>query len=192
MLKTSWLAPLLRLQPLPGRFSPAFCYDVAKSGPGSTANGCPSNTCTASPKRWWQGGVQAAFVVMALLGRPQPAAACDWYSPLCWAEEEFDYVWDGVKGSLTLAWDIITLKPEDVWEDFQDLAYNSVCGHFTVLSYAVAYGVERHFDQCDGPAEPIHPAILQKLRLYFKSSLDTVRIKQGCNLGDGREGITFG
>jgi hypothetical protein len=138
-----------------------------------------------------------ALTAIALLTASRPAAACDWYDPACWAEEGFDYIWDGTKGALDLAWDVITLDPKEAWDDFKNIAYNSVCGNFTVLSVIIGNGIEADFNECAGPPHPIEPDVLAKLRLYFKSSLDSVRIHESCNL-DGdvtpghRAAITFG
>jgi hypothetical protein len=135
-----------------------------------------------------------AVIIIAgvvLLGRPQSAAACEWYNPLCWVEDTWSWAWGEAKGALDLAWDVITLKPEDAWDDFIDVAYHEVCGQVRLISYVAGYGLEAGFDRCDGPAEPIEPDILAKLSLYFRSSLDTVRVHKGCKIG-GRDGITFG
>jgi hypothetical protein len=136
-------------------------------------------------------------VISVLLAVPQPAAACPWYNPLCWIEEGFDFVWDEIESTLELTWNIITLDPEDAWEDFKDIAYNHICFGFTPLSLATSNGVEADFDECAGPEHPIEPEILAELGLYFESSFNTVRIHENCNLdGDvtpgSRSAITFG
>jgi hypothetical protein len=145
-------------------------------------------------KRWWQGRLVGALAFMVLLTISQPAAAY-------WGEEIVDYVEDGMKGVLNLTWDIITLDPEDAWKDFKDIAYNEVCFRLTPLSLAISSGLEVDFDECADPPQPIEPEILKKLRLYFKSPLDSVRIHKRCRLdadlipgndADKRVAITFG
>jgi hypothetical protein len=130
------------------------------------------------------------------LAVPPPAAACSWWNPLCYLEEAGDYLWDTAQDVLELAWDTITLNPEEFFEDFTDIAYNNVCLFFTPLSLTVSAGIREDFDEC-ASQHPIEPDILAKLSLYFPSSFDSVRIHDGCNL-DGdytpgtRDAITFG
>lgn len=134
---------------------------------------------------------------------PSPAAAgCgSWYNPVCWVSAGLDYAWDTVKGVLALTWDVVTLKPEDALEDVQDLLVNQLCGpKLSLLSLAVANGLEHDFDQCAKPPHSIEPAILSELQRYIKSPLGSVRIHEGCNLDADsipgneapRKAITFG
>jgi Domain of unknown function (DUF4157) len=147
--------------------------------------------------RWRLGGVAWAFVVTVWLAAPPPAAACSWWNPAACFVEVGDYLWEQVKGVLELTWDVITLNPEEFFEDFKDVAYNEICWGLTPLSLALSAGVEEDFDECASPPHPIEPDILAELGLYFKSSFDSVRIHEGCNLdGDytpgSRNAITFG
>lgn len=148
--------------------------------------------------RWWRGGVAGAVLLVAVgLAVPPPAAACSWWNPFGCLGELGDYLWDTAQGALALAWDVITLNPEEIFEDFQDIAENQICWGFTPLSLAVSAGVEADFDECASPPHPIEPDILVKLGLYFQSSFDSVRVHEGCNLdGDytpgSRSAITFG
>ena len=122
---------------------------------------------------------------MVLLTISQPAAAWwpDILNPVTWYEEAVDYFSDNVKGVLQLTWDVVTLDPEDAWEDIKDIAYNHVCfGSLTVVGLAVSAGLEEDFDECDVPPHPIEPDILAKLSLYFNSDFNSVRIHEGCNL----------
>jgi Domain of unknown function (DUF4157) len=92
---------------------------------------------------------------------------------------------------------VITLDPKDARDNFMDIAYNHVGLGFTPYSLLISSGVRADFDECNGPPHPIEPQILDKLRVYFKSSFSSVRIHEGCNLnGDvipgSRAAITFG
>jgi hypothetical protein len=141
---------------------------------------------------------------MVLLTISQPAFAWwpDILNPVTWYEEAVDYFSDNVKGVLQLTWDVITLDPEDAWEDIKDIASNQVCfGRLTVLGLAISAGLEADFDECDFPPQAIEPDILAKLSLYFNSDFNSVRIHKGCNLdadlvpgneAPNRNAITFG
>jgi hypothetical protein len=133
---------------------------------------------------------------------PQPAAAACWYDPSCLVDAVLDPIFDTVKGVLKLTWNVITLDPEDAWEDLKEVGYNQICGPgLSVFTMAVANGLEEDFDECASPPHPIELDVLEKLQLYIKSPLDTVHIHEGCNLnadvipGDDsshRNAITFG
>src|SRR5688572_20842514 len=106
-------------------------------------------------KRCCKAGLVAALLVAAILAVPRPAAACSWWNPVCWAEETFDTVWDGVSGALNLAWDVITLDPDEAWDDFTKIAENTFCSAVPLTSYIVANGIEADFDECQSPAHAI-------------------------------------
>ena len=131
----------------------------------------------------------------------QPAASCPWWNPICLIAEGLDALWDDVTSVLALTWDIITLNPEEAFEDFAEIAYNHVCNHLTILSLVVSHGLEADFDECASPPHPIEPAVQVMLRRYIHSSLDSVRIHEGCHLdadvipgeeAPHRGAITFG
>ena len=174
---------------------PTHGTDAARRTPLATRGAtAPLNRRT----RGWLGGVAGAILLVAVgFAVPPPAVACSWSNPFGCLGELGDYLWDTAQGALALAWDIITLNPGDVFEDFQDIAENQICWGFTPLSLAVSAGVEADFDECASPPHPIEPDILVKLGLYFQSPFDSVRIHEGCNLdGDytpgSRSAITFG
>src|SRR5262249_17753581 len=90
------------------------------------------------------------------------------------------------------------LKPGDAWDDFKDLAYNRFAV-FDVAGIAVANGLEADFAHCSKPAHPIEATTLAQLGLYFKSSLSSVRVHEGCKVEGSvvavrgrRVAITFG
>ena len=112
----------------------------------------------------------------------QPAASCPWWNPICLIAEGLDALWDDVTSVLALTWDIITLNPEEAFEDFTEIAYNHVCAHLTIVSLVVSSGLEADFDECASPPHPIEPAVQVMLRRYIHSSLDSVRIHEGCHL----------
>jgi hypothetical protein len=132
---------------------------------------------------------------------PSVTTLCPWYDPRCWLEEGFDFVWDSAKGAFELAKDIITPRPEDIWDDFKAIAKNFVCEKVTLLSLVVSNGLEEDFDECGKPPHAIEPEVLARLSLYFKSDLSSVRIHESCNLNadtipgndsNERNAITFG
>ena len=131
----------------------------------------------------------------------QPAASCPWWNPICLIAEGLDALWDDVTSVLALTWDIITLNPEEAFEDFAEIAYNDVCNQLTILSLVVSHGLEADFEECASPPHPIEPAVQVMLRRYIHSSLDSVRIHEGCHLdadvipgeeAPHRGAITFG
>ena len=192
MLKTSSLPPFLASRPILNSPSSTAAHGLSTTVPSRTAERQPNNTLGQSSKRWWQGGVRAAFAVMVLVGISRPAAACAWYNPLCFLEDEFKLVWGAAIDSLKLEWDIITLNPKDAWDDFEDVAAETVCGAYPLRAFIVAHGVEEYFDSCESGPESIGDDILAKLRLYFKSDLGSVRIHKNCHNITPQDATTFG
>jgi hypothetical protein len=140
----------------------------------------------------WLRGVAGAIVLGAVwLTVPRPAAAC-WYCGIVDSVESVgDFFRDLATDLVGLTYNVITLDPEDAFDDlidgFQDLVCPAISG-FSGVGGEIAEALKN--DNCDAP-HGIAPEVLDLLRLYFNSPFDSVVIHENCDFSGG-EAITFG
>jgi hypothetical protein len=138
-------------------------------------------------------GVTLALLVTLTAGTlvARPAAACSVFNPICWVEGVVDFFQDYLREALELVIDVITLNPEDAFDDLQDIAEEVVCDTFTFEEMVGGNVAEELFNNC-ASSHPIEDAVKAKLERYFRSSFDSVRIHENCDQPLPRGAITFG
>jgi hypothetical protein len=154
----------------------------------------------------WRRGVAVMVLLAVVLGgvfyAPRRAAACSVFNPICWVEEALDVIKDLARGLAMLVSDIIALDPGEFFDDLGDIAEDLIfCDGLGIPEVAYAEflviqegsEVARHlFDDCVS-SDPIEPAVLAKLGVYFRSDFGSVRIHKECDFEvGGRAAITFG
>ena len=124
-----------------------------------------ANASRRRRQRMWLGLVTGTAMMVAVgMTTPQPAAAACWYDPRCLVDAVLDPIFDTVKGVFKLTWNVITLDPEDAWEDLKEVGYNQICGPgLSVFTMAVANGLGEDFDECSSPPHLIGPDVLGRV-----------------------------
>jgi hypothetical protein len=122
---------------------------------------------------------------------PPPAAAC-WYCGIVNAVENIGDFFRALATDLAgLTANVITLDPAGAFDNlidvFQDVACPALSG-FGAAGGEIAEALKN--DNCDAP-HGLAPEVLDTLRPYFNSSLDSVVIHENCDFSGG-EAITFG
>lgn len=153
-----------------------------------------------SQMRWYRDGLMGALVVTVILIVPQSVIACPGgeFNPACWVYNTikgmdfFDFLGDLGKDLSQLTWDVLTLDPIGASEDVFNILENAACFGISPLNWAGGESAKMLTSSTCSFSHPIEQVVLDKLKWYFNSPFDSVRIHGNCWVPGQGDAITFG